>query len=266
MESIDLGKNSFLGVKGIIAVITIELQAFWNNRNTVYAKFLEPIIYLLFLVVGIRSSNHLIQFKGESVDYILFSVPGIMAILVIRLMSHTIYRSTIDRRWGLMALKFLNGVTPISYILGLSVYPIAMFIVQSTLLIILSLFFGITITLSGFILALAFGAIAILFWSTLGVIITTSIHNYQQRDLIISLMVLPLIFTAPTFFSLDNVPTYMKVVAFFNPLTYQTNSIRSALTNQVSLLEMSATIFLSIIVLVIFIILSKKIKLLNNEH
>lgn len=52
------------------------------------------------------------------------------------------------------------------------------------------------------------------------------IQSYSQRDLILSLVNLPIILTAPIFFSLESAPMFLKVMATVNPLTYQANLLR----------------------------------------
>ncbi|TQB25144.1 ABC transporter permease, partial [Enterococcus faecalis] len=42
-------------------------------------------------------------------------------------------------------------------------------------------------------------------------------------------IITPLGFTAPAFYLITNVPTFIKVIGYFNPLTYQLYAIRSVI-------------------------------------
>jgi ABC-2 type transport system permease protein len=59
-----------------------------------------------------------------------------------------------------------------------------------------------------------------------GALMGALIHSYSQRDLILSLVNLPIILTAPIFFSIDSAPIFLQVMAMLNPLTYQANLLR----------------------------------------
>lgn len=219
--------NSFMFSK-LLVIAEIEFKAYINNIKSSYGQLLEPIIYMVFLMAGLRGINQYVTIEdGSQVDFMQFALPGILAMMIIKFMAHTIYRSTIDKRWGLLALKFINGVSPLTYILGMTIYPAIMFLVQGTVVSLLLLLYGITFSVWNYILMMVIGLFCISFWCSLGIVITTRIDNYQQRDMLVGLLILPLIMTAPNFYSLYTAPTYSQVVAYFNPVTYQVSAMRS---------------------------------------
>lgn len=63
-------------------------------------------------------------------------------------------------------------------------------------------------------------------WIGVGALLGALINSYSQRDLILSLVNLPIILTAPIFFSLDAAPAFLRGMALANPLTYQANLLR----------------------------------------
>ncbi len=264
VEEIRSKSNS--GIKGLLVIVWIEIRAVISNKNQIVGKLIQPFIYLLFFTVGIRSSSVSIPYNGFAVDYMAFTLPGIMALLYINMMTHAIYRSSIDRRWGILGMKFLNGVKPIYYVIGISAYPIIMFTVQFIILIVSSLVLGISFSFISMSLAFLLAIFAIVFWDTLGILITMMIHNYQQRDLIISIMILPLIYTAPTFYSLDNSPKYIKIISQFNPVTYQVTAIRDALLGIDNMYTIIISITFTFLSIVMFSLCSKYSKLLTSEH
>lgn len=52
-------------------------------------------------------------YAGMKVSYLEYSYLGIMIYLVLGQMSQTIYRTTIDKKYGLLALKLLSGIKPL---------------------------------------------------------------------------------------------------------------------------------------------------------
>lgn len=243
-----------------------ELKAVWHNKPLLMNGFLNPILYLVFFMAGLRGMTGGILVNGTKVDFLAFTLPGILMMLVISLMGHTVYRSTIDKRWGLLGYKFLNGISPLSYITGLMVYPFCVFLVQAVLLAVLSLFYGITYSITNLILAISLGIVGIIFWCSLGIIITTRINDYHQRDIVLGLMTLPILFTAPTFYAIESAPAYIQFISWFNPITYQVTAIRSLFLGQPDIMMIIIATAISITLLILAVLLIAKAELVSNEH
>lgn len=167
-----------------------------------------------------------------------------MIYLVLGQMSQTIYRTTIDKKYGLLALKLLSGIKPFYYVIGMSTYAMLGLSVQMFALIILANFFGIHYSLMKIGVMIVIIILTLLFWSALAVAITLRISNYQVRDNILSFVITPLSFTAPVFYVLDYAPLWMKWLAKINPVTYQLGALRQGV--------MLNQYFQSIIILLVF--------------
>lgn len=243
-----------------------ELKAVWHNKPLLVNALLNPILYLVFFMAGLRGMTGGILVNGTEVDFLAFTLPGILMMLVISLMGHTVYRSTIDKRWGLLGYKFMNGISPLSYVTGLMVYPFFVFLVQGVLLAALSLFYGIIYSITNLILAISLGIVGIIFWCSLGIIITTRINDYHQRDIVLGLMTLPILFTAPTFYAIESAPVYIQFISWFNPITYQVTAIRSLFLGQPDVLMIIIATAISIILLLLAVLLIAKAELVSNEH
>ena len=53
-----------------------------------------------------------------------------------------------------------------------------------------------------------------------------AIRSYRAGDFLLTVIVMPLTFSAPVFYSLDSVPTFLRLIARVNPLTYQVELVR----------------------------------------
>lgn len=244
-----------------------ELKAIRNNKSLLLNAFFNPVLYLVFFMAGLRGLTGNVKVAGGiEIDFLIFTLPGIFMMLTIGLMGHTVYRSTIDKRWGLLGYKFMNGISPLSYICGLMVYPFLVYIGQILLLAGMSLFYGIQYSLLGLVLALSIGLTALIFWCCLGIVITTRVNDYHQRDMVMGLIQLPLLFTAPTFYAIESAPSYIQVIAWFNPLTYQVTAMRSLFIEQANIFMIGITVTLSIVSLIIAVLLIKNAKLVSKEH
>ena len=222
-------KKSNLGISSLGILMHIEFKAFWRNKNILITQVVQPTIYFLFLVMGLGGALGTVTYFNMGIQYQSYALIGVMGLLIVSQMTQTIYRTTIDKRWGLLSLKFLSGIKPFYYIIGMSTYPVIGFTVQSLLLYVLTLPFDLNISFIQFVIVILIGIISLLFWTSIGIMITVFINDYQKRDTIIAMMMLPLGFSAPTFYLAENVPQYIHIVASINPLTYQVTAMRNTL-------------------------------------
>lgn len=57
--------------------------------------------------------------------------------------------------------------------------------------------------------------------------IAALVQSYSVRDFVITVTALPIVLSAPLFYSLEAAPAYLRAIAAVNPLTYQVAWIRS---------------------------------------
>ncbi|MFA6915657.1 MAG: ABC transporter permease [Parachlamydiales bacterium] len=247
-------------LRNFFLVSEFEFRAIINDKPGLLRIFMEPFAYLFLLAAGLQSIVGIYQ-----VDYISFVYPGIVGLQLLRLFLHSIYRLTIDRRWGLQAIKMIAGTTNLAYFLGMSVVPICLFIVQTSISYPLALLLGVQLSISGFFALLIVGILATFFWVSLAIVCTYYFKKYSQRDLFIQFLFLPISLSAPIFYSLDNVPEYLKVISHFNPLSYQVIALRELFLNLTISTNFYITLSLSIFSMWIALKFMKNAEYLPSE-
>lgn len=215
-----------LGIRGLYAMVYIELKALRSNPHILWSSILSPIMYYFFYSFGIQSTFGDISFHGTTVSFLSYSVVGILVMCLFNQMYQCVYRLIIDKRWGLLSLKLLNGVTPPVYILGISTFPLVGIALQTVLLYVLSSVFGGAFPASKLPLVIVFLVVAVLFWTSFYICVAMRIKNYKQRDFILNVVMMPVLFAAPIFYSFDSTPVVLQVISRINPLTYQLEMLR----------------------------------------
>lgn len=219
-------KRSNLGIYGCIIVSKNELMAFLRSKGLLASQIIQPLLYMMFIVAGLNSSMGLVSYKGINVSYAEYTTIGIIGLLIINQMTQVIYRVTIDKKYGLLALKLSSGVRPIYYIIGMSIYPILGLLIQGTVVYTISLLFDMNISLEKFLIIILLSLIILLFWNSIGILITMFINDYRRRDIVIRFFLTPLGFTAPVFYIMDSAPRFIQYIGKVNPLTYQLEIMR----------------------------------------
>ncbi len=259
-------KRGKLGIRGLQIMITNELKALSANKQIIYNSLLSPILYFIFYSVGIQSTFGNIEFNGQPVSFLSYSIIGIFAMSLFKDMYQCIYRMIIDKRWGLLSLKILNGVSPPLYIIGISTIPVIGVAVQTTVLYLVASFIGDIFSISRFLIIQLFLLICIAFWSSLLMCIALIVKNYKQRDFIMNVLMLPVMFSAPLFYSFENAPIWIQTLSNINPLTYQVNAMRTIAFGTVDIQPIIVVLLMSLVAYTLAVIYLYRSDFKNDEH
>lgn len=214
-------------------IAELELIAYWQLKSGLLGDLvIGPIVYFALFAAGIGG----VITSGAGGDgvgnYLAFVLPGFLVLQGFNTFPRSIYRSTIDRRWGLLALKRLLGAGGLGYVLALMVVPIINFLAKSVAIATIALILGVRMQPLSYLAAILLTCVLLTFWATLAILITGWITNYEQRDIMMGLLILPMTFGAPIFYSLDTAPRYLRIIALCNPLSYQVMAVRDVFNGE----------------------------------
>lgn len=260
-------RHHSLGVKSILIVASNEWKAFRTNKGLLLSMFMQPLMLYGLLVSALGLSIQTVNYQGIVVSYAQYALIGIFSFFMTTQMSQAMYRSSVDKQFGLLAIKFMNGVQPWHYLTGMSFFPSIGFIFQCSVLLVLGLITGGIYQIVYFLLAVLFGIILLEFWSSLGILLSTKISDYQKRDLVMTLIFTPISYAAPTLYVLsDNSPILIKLIAAINPLTYQLNALRSIAFGIFDLKTILISVVLSLVMVLLAQSILKRMKLTLAER
>lgn len=205
-----------------------------------------PLTYLGLLGVGLSSA-----FGGAS--YLRFVVPGAIVMQALSGLNRVVARTVTERRWGLAAFKLQSGVPQSAYLLGILFPGVIVFAAQALVLLALAVALGVRYSVLSSIAMVAVAILCVLTWECLSFVVAAAIRNYQTRDFVLAVAVMPLTFAAPVFYTLDNAPTALRLLARVNPLTYQAELVRGVAQGAfalsaalICLLVLTASMFLAL--------------------
>lgn len=266
MKNLSNQKKQISFLSGVKRVAYIELRALINNKQMVYSQLLIPLLYFLFYSIGISSTFGNMIYENIEVSFLKFSFIGIVGLTLFSQMAQSVYRIILDRKWGLLAFKYFKGITPMSYFFGKMAFPLLSYLAQIIVLYAISIFAGEYFTIREFLIIMLLSLVAMIFWFSLGTIIALRISSYKTRDLILNTFLVPISFTAPTFFSFDSAPKLIQILSSFNPLTYQLSAIRDLSFGIDNLKNIIIVIVLTGIILVYAQFSIKNADLSSDEH
>ncbi|HGK1811567.1 TPA: hypothetical protein ACJ0SD_001729 [Streptococcus pneumoniae] len=69
MKADQLRHKSDLGLRGLAIIAKNEIIAFFRSKGLIISQFLQPILYVVFIIIGLNSSIKNIQFNDIKTSY-----------------------------------------------------------------------------------------------------------------------------------------------------------------------------------------------------
>jgi len=199
----------------------IVFRYFWRTRT--FAAVVEPVIMLLAFGFGFgKLVSHV-----EGIPYIQFVGTGVVATTVLfsatfASMFDALYKRRYQRVYDAMLaapVDVAEIVTGEALFLGVraGVYGVAPLIV--------AFFFGLPPD-PAMLLVPFIGALTGVGFAALGMLFATMSDTFDGLSYVVSGVITPLFLIAGTFFPLDRMPEWLRVLAWFNPLYHCVELVR----------------------------------------
>ena len=227
-----------------------QIKRFFRAKSRMIGAVGQPLLFLLALGYGLGS----VYKRAGDGNYLEFLVPGIMAQTV--LFSAMFYGAMImfDKQFGFLKETLVAPVSRLKIMLGGALGGATTAVIQGILVFVISLFLGFRpinwLLVIPAILILSMLAVAIACFSS-G--IGSFVEDMQGFQAINQFLVFPLYFLSGALYPLNNVPTWLRVVAEFNPMSYAVDAIRDCLIGEThfgitkDLIVLTATLVVCII-------------------
>lgn len=217
-------------MRRFVALTEIEIRAVMSEgRSLVSSLLLEPVVQLVLLAAGLQGVIGGGDDFYRGFTYTGFVLPGLLVLQALRGFSRTMYRTVLDRQWGMLTIKRLAGAGGAGYAASKMAAPALALTVQMSVMFALGYAMGARYEPPHMMLASLVCIVAVAFWASLAMIVTGFVRDYVTRDMIVTWLMLPLGLAAPVFYTLDAAPVYLQWIARFNPLAHQVNAVRALL-------------------------------------
>jgi ABC-2 type transport system permease protein len=206
-----------------------QIKRFFRAKSRMLGAIGQPLLFLLALGYGLGS----VYKRAGQGDYLEFLVPGIMAQTV--LFSAMFYGAMImfDKQFGFLKETLVAPVSRLKIMLGGALGGATTAVLQGSLVFVISLALGFRphhwLLIVPTILILSMLAVSIACFSS-G--IGSFVEDMQGFQAINQFLVFPLYFLSGALYPLTNVPTWLRIVAEFNPMSYAVDAMRDTLIGQ----------------------------------
>jgi ABC-2 type transport system permease protein len=201
------------------------LYLFLKNPVWVILGIVQPVFYLLLFAPLLESIARSPGFP-EGGAYNVF-VPGLLIQLALFGATGVGFGLIAELRNGVIERLRVTPVNRFALLLGRALRDIAVLMIQATLLIVLSLPFGLSIHPVGIVLMLALLALLGLMMVPVSYAIALWLGNEDAFAPFIFTITLPLLLLSGVLLPLSFAPGWLRVVAGANPLAYAVDAARA---------------------------------------
>lgn len=205
-----------------------QIKRFSRAKSRVVGMVANPLIWLVFFGVGWSGVFRDARIFGGA-DYLTYLAPGIFAMTVFNQSFISGVSVIWDREFGFLKEVLVAPASRKESIAGRIVGDSIVAIIQGAIILILTLLIT-EIQISGIIPALGIGFLLAVAFSSFGVSIATRIHSMEGFQMIMAVLMLPIIFLSGAIYPVSAMPSWMKILAYINPLTYAVDGSRIVLT------------------------------------
>ncbi len=201
-----------------------EMIRFSRSKSRIIGALATPLFFLVILGAGFSSS---FQVRGGGAFDKSYLAPGLigMAVLFSSLMGGV---SIIwDREFGFLKEILIAPVSRFFVALGKAIGGVTTAMIQGILIMIIAWLIGIHyVSIWGVLAAIAIMFISGIGFMGLGIALASKIDSHEGFQMVMSFLTMPLVLLSGAFFPISNLPGWMKVFVYANPLTYGVEAIR----------------------------------------
>jgi len=212
-----------------------EMKKFLRAKERIIGSVAMPFMFLTFLGFGFNKME--IPGLNSGLSYIHFLVPGMIGMNMLFSSMFSGISVLWDREFGFLKEIMIAPVSRVSIALGRIfggsttgiIQGIVFFAASFLLGFSLAPQFGLFRAVFGFLLMLIFMFLISVTFNALGLSFASNMRDAQGFELIINFVMFPLFFLSGAVAPIANLPPFIQVISYLNPLTYGVDGIRGAL-------------------------------------
>ena len=205
-----------------------EMKRALRARSRVVASLAMPLLFLVFL--GLGFNRMAVPGMSGDVRYIRFLVPGIIGMTMLFTSVMGGLSVLWDKEFGFLKEIMVAPVSRTSLVLGRIAGGATTALIQGALILGLSAIFGFRASGPGaYLLGFVFMALVATSFLGLGLIFASRMKDMQGFSLVMNFVVFPIFFLSGALYPLGNLPPWVRILSYLDPLTYGVDGLRGAL-------------------------------------
>jgi ABC-2 type transport system permease protein len=204
------------------------MKRYLRSKSRIIGSIAMPLFFLLFLGVGL---NSVVQLPGLGENYIVFLIPGMVAMSVLFTSVFSGIQIIWDKQFGFLKETLVAPVSRLEIMSGQTLGGATTAVIQGSMILVLSVLVGFPLSDPvGFLIALAFMILIGISFTAFGIAIASRMDDMTGFQLIMNFVVFPIFGLSGALFPISSLPPWMVPFTLLDPLTYGVEGIRYGLT------------------------------------
>lgn len=213
---------------GIVAMAWAELRKLRHDHLDILTRSVQPLLWLFIFGTALRH-NH--QLSGGYGDYQAYLAPGVMAQAALFIAIFFGLAVIWERDVGQLQRLLATPIPRLAIVLGKASGAGIRALTQATVLLTVIAITGIGIEwrplqIAGALVLLVLGTAG---FACLSMVLAALVRTRERFMGIGQLIMMPLFFASSALYPLSIMPTWLRIVARVNPLTYEVHGMRDLL-------------------------------------
>jgi ABC-2 type transport system permease protein len=243
-------------IRGIVAVVILDLKRFWVDRVRLVAGLAQPLLYLFVLGAGLGASSRM----GGG-DYRRFIFPGTMALSLLFSATFAAITIVFDRQIGFFKAVLVAPIPRPAIALGKIIAGAVQSFAQGMVLLPFAPLAGASLNPLQAAEMIGAMALASLTFSSIGMAIACRFNSTTVFPVASNAVLMPMFFLSGGLYPLKAAPHWMQVAAHFDPVAYAVDLMREAVLGESFF---PVPLSLGALVLTIVILVSASVSVFNR--
>jgi len=215
-------------IKEIYIMWLRQIKRYFRSKARIASSLGQPILFLVALWFGFGP----IFEKAGGGNYLDFLVPGIISMGILNMGMFMGMEVIWDKQFGFLKETLVAPISRLTIVTGRTLGGAMVALAQGIIILLITLMIGFTIKYWAMLaLALIFMFLTALLFTALGTAIASKMDDMHAFPLVMNFIIMPMFFLSGALFPLDGLPKTMKVISYFDPLSYAVDGLRATLTN-----------------------------------
>lgn len=214
-------------IRAIYTLWIREVKRFSRQKSRIMGMVIQPLIFLFFIGKGMSSSLPM----AGNMDFLKFVYPGIIGMTLLMPSIGNGISLVMDREFGFLKEILVAPVSRTSISIGKALGGGTVSLIGGTIVLFLSPFVGISLSVMTIIKLLIFMALTTFTMTSFGILLAIPMESTEGFQMIMTLLAMPMFFLSGAFFPIEGVPNWMYILMRINPMTYAVDGLRNIMYN-----------------------------------
>ena len=214
-------------MRGLFAVIMLDLKRLWVDRVRLVSSLIQPLLYLFVLGSGLGASS-----KMGGSGYLHYIYPGVLGLSLLFSSVFAAMLIVFDRQIGFLKAVLVAPVPRVAIALGKVLSGAIQALVPATILLLLLPLLGMDLSLLALLELIGTMILAAVTFSALGVATAARFRSTTVFPIIGNAVLLPMFFLSGALYPLDSAPTWLRWLARIDPVAYAVDLMRGAILDR----------------------------------